>query len=235
MANIQFSKEGLEKLESELTYLKTVKKVEAEEALEASKRLSDAEQKNAKEEYEKLEARIAVLEELIQGNIPGKDSASVQTEGGIKVTLDGLVNLMAELDYLRTSRRQEIKEAIKIAKGFGDLSENSEYDEAREEQGKVESRIVELEEMLKTAELIDETGGTDQVNVGATVRVFNKTRNREFEYHLVGSTEANATLGKISDQSPIGKAIIGERVGSVVKVETPAGLMELEILEITRS
>ena len=232
MANIQLGKEGLEKLQHELNYLKTAKKEELEQALEVAKRLDESEQKDAKEEYAKLNARIEVLEELISGNYPGKD---ITSEGGIKVTLEGLVNLMAELDYLRTTKRQEVKEAIKVAKGFGDLSENSEYDEAREEQGKVESRIVELEEMLKTAELIDETAGTDQVNVGVTVRVYNRTRNKEFEYHLVGSTEANASLGRISDQSPIGKAIIGEKVGSVVKVETPAGVMEIEILEIARS
>ena len=233
MANIQLSKESLEKIEHELKFLSTGRKEELEEALEVSKHLSETEQKDAKEEYAKLCARIEVLQELIAGNYPGKDATSA--EGGIKVTLDGLVNLMAELDYLRTTKRQEIKEAIKVAKGFGDLSENSEYDEAREEQGKVESRIVELEEMLKTAELIDEATGTDQVNVGVIVKVLNRTRKKVFEYHLVGSTEANASQGKISDQSPIGKAIIGEKVGSIVKVETPAGVMEIEILEIARS
>ncbi|MBQ9468342.1 MAG: transcription elongation factor GreA [Clostridia bacterium] len=233
MANIQISKDGEVKLRRELEYLQTVKKAELEEALEVSKHLSDAEQKDAREEYEKAAARIAVLEELISGNIPGKDVTSAGT--GIKVTLEGLVNLMAELDYLRTSKRQEVKEAIKVAKGFGDLSENSEYDEAREEQGKVESRIVELEEMLKSAELIDESGATDRVNVGSTVRILNITRNKEIEYHIVGSTEANASLGRISDQSPIGKAIIGEKVGSEVKVETPAGVIELKILEISRT
>ena len=153
----------------------------------------------------------------------------------ITVTKEGLEKLQEELDFLKTTKRQEIKEAIRIAKGFGDLSENSEYDEAREEQGKVESRIVELEEMLKNAKLIDDTGSTDQVNVGSRVRILNRTRGKEVEYHLVGSTEANAILNKISDQSPIGKAILGEREGSVVKVETPAGVMELEILEICKS
>ncbi len=88
--------------------------------------------------------------------------------------------------------------------------------------------------MLKNVDLIDENGNTDQVNVGTKVRIFNRTRNKEVEYHLVGSTEANASLGKISDQSPIGKAIIGEKVGRVVQVEAPAGMMELEILEISK-
>jgi len=88
--------------------------------------------------------------------------------------------------------------------------------------------------MLKNVDLIDESGNTDQVNVGTKVRIFNRTRNKEVEYYLVGSTEANASLGKISDQSPIGKAIIGEKVGRVVHVEAPAGVMELEILEISK-
>ncbi len=152
----------------------------------------------------------------------------------ITVTKEGLEKLQNELDYLKTTKRQEIKEAIRIAKGFGDLSENSEYDEAREEQGKVESRIVELEEMLKNVTLVEDTGSPDQVSVGSKVRVYNKTREKELIYHLVGSTEANAMQNKISDQSPIGKAILGEKVGNTVKVETPAGVMELEILEINK-
>ena len=153
----------------------------------------------------------------------------------ITVTKEGLEKLQNELDYLKTTKRQEVKEAIRVAKGFGDLSENSEYDEAREEQGKVESRIAELEEMLKNVVLVDDNFGTDQVNVGNTVRVLNKTRGKEFEYHLVGSTEANAMLNKISDQSPIGKALLGERVGKTVKVETPSGVMQLKILEISKA
>ncbi|MGM9667157.1 MAG: transcription elongation factor GreA [Eubacteriales bacterium] len=170
----------------------------------------------------------------MDGTFQREAANQTRTAQPVRVTLEGLINLMAELDFLRTTKRQEIKEAIKIAKGFGDLSENSEYDEAREEQGKIESRIVELEEMLKNVDLIDESGNTDQVNVGTKVRIFNRTRNKEVEYYLVGSTEANASLGKISDQSPIGKAIIGEKVGRVVHVEAPAGVMELEILEISK-
>ena len=151
-----------------------------------------------------------------------------------KMTAEGKAQLEAELDSLKTEGRIDIAEKLKVARSYGDLSENSEYDEAREEQGKIESRIVELEEMLKNVDLIDESGNTDQVNVGTKVRIFNRTRNKEVEYYLVGSTEANASLGKISDQSPIGKAIIGEKVGRVVHVEAPAGVMELEILEISK-
>lgn len=236
MANIQLNEEQLKTLSEELAYLKNVKTAELEEAISLAekKKLSDSEIKEAHDDFAKNKSRIAILEELLADKGLQKDSTSTQSQEPISVTLEGLVKLMAELDYLLTTRRQEIKEAIKIAKGFGDLSENSEYDEAREEQGKVESRIVELQEMLKNAVLIDEASGTDQVNVGSKVRVFNKTRNKELEYHLVGSTEANASLGKISDQSPIGKALIGERVGSIVTVEVPAGTIELEILEITK-
>ena len=156
------------------------------------------------------------------------------TENRFKMSQERLDALKKELLYLETDKAKEVAEQIKEARSFGDLSENSEYDEAREEQGKIESRIVELEEMLKNVDLIDESGNTDQVNVGTKVRIFNRTRNKEVEYYLVGSTEANASLGKISDQSPIGKAIIGEKVGRVVHVEAPAGVMELEILEISK-
>ena len=234
MANVQLTKDAIEKLNQEAEYLKGSKRAELQEGIEVAKKLSDAEQKEAHDEYAKNESRIAVLEELIDGTVQREAANQTRTAQPVRVTLEGLINLMAELDFLRTTKRQEIKEAIKIAKGFGDLSENSEYDEAREEQGKIESRIVELEEMLKNVDLIDESGNTDQVNVGTKVRIFNKTRNKEVEYYLVGSTEANASLGKISDQSPIGKAIIGEKVGRVVHVEAPAGVMELEILEISK-
>ena len=156
------------------------------------------------------------------------------SETKYKMSRERYDELTKELEYMQTVREKEVSELIKEARSYGDLSENSEYDEAREEQGKIESRIVELEEMLKNVDLIDESGNTDQVNVGTKVRIFNRTRNKEVEYYLVGSTEANASLGKISDQSPIGKAIIGEKVGRVVHVEAPAGVMELEILEISK-
>ncbi|MBQ7846938.1 MAG: transcription elongation factor GreA [Clostridia bacterium] len=153
----------------------------------------------------------------------------------ITVTKEGLLKLQEELEFLKTVKRKEVTEAIRVARSFGDLSENSEYDEAKTEQAKVEGRIVELEEMLKSVVLIDESGvHTDAVNVGTTVKVFNRTMNMEKVYHLVGSTEANAMQNKISDHSPIGNAIIGAKVGEVVKVETLRGIMELEILEISK-
>ena len=153
----------------------------------------------------------------------------------ITVTKEGLQKLQEELEFLKTVKRKEVTEAIRVARSFGDLSENSEYDEAKTEQGKVEGRIAELEEMLKNVVLIDESGvHTDAVNIGTTVKIFNRTMNMEKVYHLVGSTEANAMENKISDHSPIGNAIIGAKVGETVKVETMRGVMELEILEISK-
>jgi transcription elongation factor GreA len=153
----------------------------------------------------------------------------------ITVTREGLQKLQEELEFLKTVKRKEVTEAIRVARSFGDLSENSEYDEAKTEQGKVEGRIAELEEMLKNVVIIDESGvHTDAVNIGTTVKIFNRTMNVEKIYHLVGSTEANAMENKISDHSPIGNAIIGAKVGETVKVETLRGVMELEILEISK-
>ena len=155
-------------------------------------------------------------------------------ENKITVTKEGLEKLKAELEYLKTVKRKEVIEAIRVALSFGDLSENSEYDEAKTEQAKTEGRITELEEMLNNVVLIDEEVTTDKVGVGTKVRVFNRRLQKEVEYNLVGSTEANPMTRHISDQSPIGKALIGEKAGAVVTVVTPAGESELEILEISR-
>lgn len=153
----------------------------------------------------------------------------------ITVTKEGLKTLQDELEFLKTVKRKEIAESIKVARSFGDLSENSEYDEAKTEQAKVESRIQFLEETLKNVILITEDEvHTDSVNVGAKVKVKNLTRNEEVEYTLVGSTEANPLQRKISDQSPIGSAMLGAKVGDTVVVATPAGEMKLQILEITK-
>ena len=158
----------------------------------------------------------------------------MDTEKKITVTKEGLEKLQQELEYLKTVKRKEVTEAIRVALSFGDLTENSEYDEAKTEQAKTEARVTELEEMLKNVVLIEEDLTTDKVSVGMKVKVRNKTAKKEVEYTLVGSTEANPVLHRISDQSPIGKALIGEKVGSTVKVEAPAGVTEFEILEISR-
>ncbi len=153
----------------------------------------------------------------------------------IIVTDEGLKKLKDELEYLKNVKRKEVTEAIKVALSFGDLSENSEYTEAKDEQGRVESRIVELEEMLKNVKVISESDvHTNSVNVGASVRILDVKKKVEKEYTIVGSTEADAMNGKISDRSPIGSAIIGASVGETVLVTTPGGEKEFKILEIMK-
>lgn len=153
----------------------------------------------------------------------------------ITVTAEGLKKLQDELHYLKTEKRKEVVEAIRVALGFGDLSENSEYDEAKNEQAKTETRIQELEETIKNAKVVLDTEvHTESVNVGNKVRVLNEKYKEEVEYTIVGSTEANALTGHISDQSPIGRALIGAKVGQSVKVETPKGNIKLKVLDITK-
>ena len=151
------------------------------------------------------------------------------------VSSEGLKKLQEELEYLKTTKRKEVAEAIKVARGFGDLSENSEYDEAKTEQAKVESRIAELDDMLKRVVVIsDEHLNTNSINVGSKVKVFNETFDEEVEYTIVGSTEAAPLQNKISDLSPIGKALIGHKKGDRVTVETPNGSMFINVLDITK-
>ncbi|MBQ9080233.1 MAG: transcription elongation factor GreA [Clostridia bacterium] len=148
----------------------------------------------------------------------------------------GYNELVDELNYLKNTRREEIKEDIATARSFGDLSENAEYDEARNEQAKVEARIKELEEMIHNAVIVDETKiDTTVISVGSLVKVYDEEFDEELEYHIVGSNEANPLLGKISDQSPIGKALIGMREGDSVTVEAPGGLVHLKIGTVTRA
>ena len=153
----------------------------------------------------------------------------------IIVTDEGLQKLKEELEYLQGEKRKEVVEAIRVAISFGDLSENSEYDEAKNEQAKVEGRIAELEEMLKHVKVIDDSKvTTDEVNVGAKVKVYDETWEEEVEYSIVGSTEADPMANKISDQSPIGTALIGAKVGDVVDAETPGGIVKLRVLSIEK-
>lgn len=153
----------------------------------------------------------------------------------IIVTNEGLVKLQEELEYLKSTKRKEVVEAIRVALSFGDLSENSEYDEAKTEQGRVESRIIELEEMLKNVKVVDDKKiKTDRVNVGHIVKVHDIEFEEDIDYVLVGSTEADPASNKISDQSPIGKAIIGKKVGETVSFETPSGDAHLKILKISK-
>lgn len=151
-------------------------------------------------------------------------------------TQEGFDKLVDELNYLKNVRREEIKEDIAVARSFGDLSENAEYDEARNEQAKTEARIKELEEMIANAEIADEAAmDASVISMGSTVKVFDEEFNEDVEYQIVGSNEADPLLGKISDMSPIGMALVGKRAGETVDVETPGGLVRLRILDVSRS
>lgn len=153
----------------------------------------------------------------------------------IVVTPEGLKKLEEELEYLKTTARSDVAEKIKIARGFGDLSENSEYDEAKNEQAKIEARITDLEVMLKDVKVISENEITnDKVMLGVSVSVRNMQTGKDMEFRIVGTAEADASSGKISDESPVGKALIGHTVGDVVIAEAPRGDMEFTILDINR-
>ncbi len=151
-------------------------------------------------------------------------------------TEEGYKNLVEELRYLKDVRIPEIKVAIADARAFGDLSENSEYDEAKNEQAKVVTRIAELEKLLNEAEIIDESEiKADVVNLGSVVKVYDSDMDEEVEYSIVGSNEANPLQGRISDQSPIGSAMIGAKVGEEVTVSAPFGEYKIKILAVTRA
>ena len=151
----------------------------------------------------------------------------------VMLTNEGLLKLNNELDNLISVKRKEVSEKIKVALSFGDLSENSEYDEAKNEQAKVEARIAEIEAILKNAKIIEEEIiDTDSIHVGSKVKVFEVAYDEESVYHIVGSTEADPKENRISDESPIGKAILGHKAGDTVDAETPAGIVKIKILEI---
>ncbi|MBO5944695.1 MAG: transcription elongation factor GreA [Clostridia bacterium] len=150
------------------------------------------------------------------------------------LTIEALKQLEAELEDLKVNGRKEAAEKIKLAKSFGDLSENSEYDEAMNDQAKLEARIGEIEHILKTAKILDiESLGTENVHIGSTVKITDKKR-KSYTYSIVGFAQADPAVGKISDESPVGKALIGHKVGEKVTVETPAGTMEFKIVEILK-
>lgn len=157
------------------------------------------------------------------------------TEETFPMTLEGKEKLEAELEHLKTEKRGEIVERIKIARGFGDLSENSEYESARDEQAIVEGRIQELENMLHNAEIIDNSAleATGEINLGCKVTFEEVPNGDEEEYEIVGKAEANPFEGKISNESPIAKALIGKKEGDQVSIETPGGAMEVLITKVT--
>ncbi len=151
------------------------------------------------------------------------------------LTYEGLKKLEEELEQLRGPKRMEIKERIKVALSFGDISENSEYDEAKNEQAYVEGRIVQLETMLKNARVIDEEDvSTDKVNIGSKVRLLDMDYNEEIVYTIVGSTEADPSKFKISNESPVGSALMQKKKGNVVEVNVPDGVLKFKILKIEK-
>lgn len=151
----------------------------------------------------------------------------------IILTEEGLKNLENELENLKTVKRKEVAEKIKVALSFGDLSENSEYDEAKNEQAIIEARIVEIDAMLKNVKVIDEHElDTEVVYVGSKVKVNDIEYNEVLDYKIVGPSEANPREGRISDESPVGSALLGHKAGDLVRVETPVGFCTYKILEI---
>lgn len=155
------------------------------------------------------------------------------SEKKIALTYEGLKKLEDELHDLKTHKRKEVAEKIKEARGQGDLSENAEYDSAKEEQAEIEARIVQLEKMLRNAEVIDvEDIDKNIVNLGCRVKLLELEFNDEFEYHIVGSAEADPINGKISNESPLGMAIMGCKISEVVDVIAPDGLAQYKIIDI---
>ncbi|MDY3910271.1 MAG: transcription elongation factor GreA [Eubacterium sp.] len=152
------------------------------------------------------------------------------------LTYEGLKALEDELHDLKVNRRREVAQKIKEAREQGDLSENAEYDAAKEEQRDIELRIEEIDKILKNAEVVvDEDIDSSVINVGCTVKIKDLEFNEEMEYKIVGSTEANSLQGKISNESPVGKALIGAQKGDTVEVETPAGMIKYMILDFHKN
>jgi transcription elongation factor GreA len=152
------------------------------------------------------------------------------------MTYEGLRKLEEELQDLKVVRRKEVSEKIKEAREQGDLSENAEYDAAKDEQREIEARIEELEKILKNAEVVaDEEVDSGKINVGCTVKVFDLDEDEELEFKIVGSTEASSLENKISNESPVGAALIGKKAGEVVQVETQAGIIEYKVISIQKT
>lgn len=151
------------------------------------------------------------------------------------LTSDGLKKIEQKLDFLKSVRRREVAERIKQAIEYGDISENSEYEDAKNEQAFIEGEIITLEKMLRTAKVIDEGEiSTDVVTLGSTVTLKDLEDSEIFEYTIVGSAEADPMEWKISNESPVGEAILGQPVGSIIEVNVPAGVLKYEVMDIKR-
>jgi len=148
------------------------------------------------------------------------------------LTAEGLQKLEEELNHFKSVRRIEVAERIKTAIEYGDISENSEYDDAKNEQAFIEGHIIELENKINTAKIIDKTKGKSQVQIGSTVKILDETHNEELSYTIVGSSEADPFNDRISNESPVGSAILGRKKGETVEVNTPDGVATYKILSI---
>lgn len=157
-------------------------------------------------------------------------------EKKVVLTYDGLKKMEEELENLKVVRRKEVAEKIKEARGQGDLSENAEYDAAKEEQAEIEARIVHLEKMLRNAEVIDDDElSSDVITVGSRVKLYDIEFDEEVEYSIVGSAEADPMEGKISNESPVGLGLLGHKVGETISIEAPSGIVEFKVIEIKKN
>lgn len=160
-------------------------------------------------------------------------SAQHEHSGKTIVSVDGMKKLEEKLQYLSTIRRAEVAEQIAVARGFGDLSENAEYDEAKNEQSRLEAEIIDLENIIRTAIVVDDTDvSTDRVNFGTTVLVYDDELKEEVEYTIVGARESDPMNNRISNESPMGAALLGKKKGQTVKVNAPGGIITLKIKDI---
>jgi transcription elongation factor GreA len=156
------------------------------------------------------------------------------TEKEVILSLEGLKKFEQELEHLKSVKRREVAERIKTAREFGDISENSEYEEAKNEQAFVEGRILTLEKLLRNAKLMDEVEGDPNVSrVGSTVKVEDLEMKETLEYTIVGTNEANPLENRISNESPVGKSLLGKKVGATVEIQVPAGNIRYKVLAIT--
>ena len=154
-------------------------------------------------------------------------------ESRYKMSRERFEEIQKELEYLQTVREKEVAEQIKEARSYGDLSENSEYDEAKEEQGKLYSKIAELKNLLENAEIVERVARAGVVSIGSKVKVLDVELGEEDEYYIVGSQEANPIAKRISDDSPFGRGLMGHKIGETVTVTAPAGDLQFEILDVT--
>jgi len=159
---------------------------------------------------------------------------TMSKETRYKMSAERLEELKKELLYLQTVRETEVAEQIREARSFGDLSENSEYDEAKTEQGKLYSKIAEIKDLIEHAEIVEKSDEVDKVGIGSVVTVLDVESGYEDTYQIVGSQEANPMEGKISDDSPFGKGLFGHKIGDVVEVDAPAGVLKFKIVNIEK-